>query len=69
MNLDNSLEVVVYYLVISMMISLKHQDGFSMVSVLVCMITHWIGPTVSHDIRLSSCHDFTKLLHRVVSQP
>ena len=52
-----------------MMISLRHQDGFFMVSVLVCMITHWIGPTVSHDIRLSSCHGFTKLLHRVVSQP
>ena len=34
------------------MISLGHRDGIPMVSTLMCMITHWIGPMVSHDIRL-----------------
>lgn len=67
MSLGNSLEVVVYFLLIGGMDGLGHRDEFSMVSALVCMVTNWIGPK-SHDIRLSSCHDFTKLLHRVVSQ-
>ena len=35
----------------------------------VCMVTHWTRPMVSHDLRLSSSHDLTKLLHCVVSQP
>ena len=38
-----------------------------MVSALVCMVTHWIGPMVSHDIRISSSLDFTKLLYCIVS--
>ena len=33
------------------------------------MITHWTKLTMSHDIRLSSNHDLTKLFHCVVSQP
>ena len=33
----------------------------------MCMVTHWIGPIMSHDIRLSSSHDFTKLLCYIVS--
>ena len=40
-----------------------------MMSALVYMVTHWIRPILSHDIRLSSCYDFTKLLQYVVSQP
>ena len=40
-----------------------------MASVLVCMVTHWTRPTMSHDLRLSHSHDLTKLLHYVVSQP
>ena len=34
-----------------------------MVSVLVCMVTHWIGLIGSHDIRLSGSHNFTKLIY------
>ena len=43
--------------------------SFVVVSVLVCMNAHWTRPMVSYDLRLSSSHDFTKLLHYVVSQP
>ena len=69
MGLDNPLEVAVHHLQIGGMISLEYWDRFSMVSALVCMVTHWIGPMVSHDLRLSSSHDLAKLLHCVVSQP
>ena len=58
-----------HHLLIGGMVSLGYQDGFPMVSALVCMVTHWIGPMVSHELRLSSSYDFTKLLHCVVSQP
>ena len=34
-----------------------------MVSVLVCMVTHWIGPIGSHDIRLLDSHNFSKLIY------
>ena len=54
MGLGNPLEVVVHYLLIGGMIGLGYRDGFPMVSALVCMVTHWIGPMVSHDLRLSS---------------
>ena len=69
MGLGNPLEVVVHYLLIGGMTSLGYQDEFLMVSVLVCMVTHWTGPTKSHNLRLSSSHDFTKLFHYVISQP
>ena len=69
MDLDNSLEVVVYYILIKGMVGLDHRDEFPLMSALVCMVTHWTWPMVSHDVRLSSGHDFTKLLHCVVSQP
>ena len=36
---------------------------------LVCMVTHWTRPIVSHNLILSSSHDLTKLFHYVVSQP
>ena len=48
MGLGNPLEVVVYHLLIGGMIDFDYRDGFPMVSALVCMGTHWIGPTVSH---------------------
>ena len=51
------------------MIGLSHWDEFLMVSALVCMVTHWTKPMMSHDVRLSSCHDFTKLLYCIFSQP
>ena len=68
-SLGNPLEVVVYHLLIGGMVGLSYWDGLPMVSVLVCMITHWTRPTVSHDLRLWSSHDLAKLLHCVVSQP
>ena len=46
------LEVVVLYILIGTITNLGHQDGFPMMSVLVCMVTHQIRPMVSHDIRL-----------------
>ena len=58
-----------HHLLIRGMTSLSYRDEFPMVSALVCMVTHWIGSTVSHNLRLSSSHDLTKLLHYVVSQP
>ena len=67
MGLSNPLETVVYHLLIKGIIGLGYWDEFPMVSVLVCMVTHWTGVTVSHDLRLSSSHDLTKLLPCVVS--
>ena len=69
MGLGNALEVVVHHLLIGGMIGLGYWYRFSMVSALACMDTHWTRPMVSHDLRLSSSHDLTKLLHCVVSQP
>ena len=69
MGLGNPLEVVVHHFSIRRMVGLSYRDEFSIVSALVCMVTHWTGHTMSHDLRLSSSHDLTKLLHCVVSQP
>ena len=69
MSLGNPLEIVVHYLLIRGIVGLGYRDEFPMVSALVCMVTHWIGPTVSHDLRLSSSLNLTKLLHFVSSQP
>ena len=44
------------------MVGLGYWDEFPMVSALVFMITHQTWPTMSHDTRISSDHDFTKLL-------
>ena len=56
-----------HYLLIGGMVSIGNQDGFPMVSVLACMVTHWIRLMRSHDIRLSIYHDFTKLFHCIFS--
>ena len=69
MDLGNPLEIIVHHLLIEGMASLGYRDGFPIVSTLVCIVTLWIGLTVSHDLRLSSSHDLTKLLHYVISQP
>ena len=69
MGLGNPLETVVYHLLIKGMVGLGYWDGFPMVSALVCMVAHWTWPMVSHDLRLSSSHDSTKLFHCIVSQP
>ena len=69
MGLGNLLEVVVHHILIGGMAGFGYRDGFPMLSALVCVwFTHWTWPTVSHDLRLSSSHDLTKLLHCVVSQ-
>ena len=69
MDLGNPFKVVVHHLLIGGIASLEHQDRVPIVSVLVCMVTHWVEPMVSHDIRPSDSHDFTKLLHCLISQP
>ena len=69
MGLGNPLEVIVHHLLIRGMAGLGYWDEFPMVSALVCMIAHWIGPMVSYDLRLLSSHDSTNLLHCIVSQP
>ena len=68
MSLGNPLEVVVHHLLIGEMVGLSNWDCFPIMSALVCMVTHLIGPMVSHHLTLSSSHDFTKLLYCVVSQ-
>ena len=52
---------ILEHLLFGRMIGLGHQDGFPMVSALVCMVTYWIGPTMSHYLRISSRYDITKL--------
>ena len=68
MGLGNPLKVLVHHLLIGV-VGLGYWDEFLMVSALVCRVAHWIGPMVSYDLRLSSSHDSTKLLHCIVSQP
>ena len=68
MNLDNSLEGMIHYFLFGRIIDLGYRDGVLMVSALMCTITHKIWPITSHDVRLSNSHDFTKLLHYIVSQ-
>ena len=57
MDLGSSVEIIVHYLLIGRIIFLSYQNGFLMVGVLVCMVTHWAQPMVNHDVRLSGCHD------------
>ena len=56
-----------YYLLIGEMSCFDHHDRVPMVSVLVYMNTHCIGPTINHDLRLLGSHNFTKLLFYIVS--
>ena len=69
MGLGNPLKVVVHHLLTGGMVGFGYRDEFSIVSALVCMVAHWTRLVVSYDLRLSSSHDFTKLLHYIVSQP
>ena len=61
-DLGNSIEIIVHYLLIGGMTCLSHRDKFPMVNELVCMITHWIGPKVNHDLSLS-----TIMIHQATS--
>ena len=69
MGLGNPIEIVVHHLLIRGMVGLGCQDRFPLVSELVCMVAHWIELMVSYDLRLSSSHNFTNLLHCVISHP
>ena len=51
MSLSNPLESVVHHLLIGGMTGLGYWDEFPMVSALVCMVAHWIGPMVIYDLR------------------
>ena len=61
--LGNPFEVVVPHFLIGGMVGLGHRDAVPIVSTLVCMVTYWTKPLVSHDVRLSGSSDFTKLLY------
>ena len=69
MGLGNLLKIVVHHLLIGEMTGIGHRNEFPIVSVLVCMVTHWIESMVSHDLRLSRNHNLTKLFHYIISQP
>ena len=69
MGLGNPLETVVHHLLFGGIDGFAYWDEFPMVSALVCIVAHWTRPMVSYDLKLSSSHDFTKLLRCVVSQP
>ena len=40
MGLGNPLEAIVHHLLIERMVGLGYQDGFPMLSALVCIVTH-----------------------------
>ena len=67
MDLGNPFKVIVHYLLIRWMISLGRRDRFPMVSTSMCIITYWIEPMVSYDIKLLGSHDLTKMLYCMVS--
>ena len=69
MGLGNSLKVVVHHLLIGRMVGLGYRDEFPMVCAPVCMVIRWTRLMVSHNLRLSSSHYLTKLLHCVIYQP
>ena len=54
MGLGNLLEVVVHHLLIGEMVGLGYRDEFPMVSALVCMLPHYIGPTICQVVMTSS---------------
>ena len=56
MDLGNSFEVVVHYILIGGMFGFGYRDEVPIVSALVCMVTHCIRPMVIHDRRLLGSH-------------
>ena len=64
MDLVNSFETVVHFLLIEMMTYLGHRDEFSILNTLVYITIHWIRPMVNHDIRIRQTimlHEFLTL--------
>ena len=51
-GLNNPLEVQVYHLLIGGMTDISYRDEFPMVSAIICMVTHWKRPIMSHNLRL-----------------
>ena len=56
MDLSNLVKTVVHYLLIGGMFGFGYRDEVPIVSALVCMVTHCIGPMVIHDRRLLGIH-------------
>ena len=56
MDLGNSFEVVVHHILIGGMFGFRCRDEVPIMSALVCMVTHCIGPMVIHDRRLLGSH-------------
>ena len=50
--LSNFIETIMHHLLIRGITCLDRQDGFSIMSALVCMIIHWTRSMMNHDIRL-----------------
>ena len=50
------------------MTGLGHHDEFPIMSTLVCIVTYQIESIMSHNVKLSSSHDFTKMFHYIVPQ-
>ena len=48
--LKQSIEIIIHYLIIRWITCLGHRNEFPIVSALVCMIIHWIGAMMNHDI-------------------
>ena len=55
MNSNNPFEVVVHYFLIGGMFGLDNLNEFLMMSVVVCMVTHKIGPPVNCEISYQIC--------------
>lgn len=50
MNLGNSFEAIVHYLLVEGMTNLDHEDEVSMVTILIYMVTFWTEPLMSREI-------------------
>ena len=53
MDLGNPIKIVDHYLLIRRTTCLGYWDAFLVVSALMRIVTHWIGPMMNHDVKLS----------------
>ena len=53
MDLGNPEKTIVHYLLIEGMTCFGRQNGFPMMSALVCIVIHWTEPMMNHNVRLS----------------
>ena len=69
MDLDNLFEIVIHHPLIEGMTSFGHWTEFLMVSAL-SMYGYTLDKTYGESwLKLLGSHDFTKILHYIVSQP